>query len=135
MENKSNIQVQKDPKPSNDDDEEDDEEEQGLPYCTVSESAKLHGTISPLPNAGFSNPAPGKSPLTIKSLEIDLSPIASKHLLTVADLASILGISRPTIYRLVEDRKIPFLKLGSLIRFTKANVEQFLNERQINPIL
>ncbi|MBP6859087.1 MAG: helix-turn-helix domain-containing protein [Candidatus Magasanikbacteria bacterium] len=86
----------------------------------------------PMPNVGHEDLTLRKSPLTIKPpLEIDLS---SKQLLTVADLASMLDISRPTIYRLVEDRKIPFLKLGSLIRFTKTNIEQFLNERQVNPI-
>lgn len=92
--------------------------------------------IDILPNTGepiISKPVPRKSPLTIKSSAIDMS--TPEPLLTLPEVASLLQISRSTMYRMVEDRQIPFIKVGSLIRFTKANLEAFLHSRHINPIL
>ncbi|OGF33655.1 hypothetical protein A2223_00060 [Candidatus Falkowbacteria bacterium RIFOXYA2_FULL_35_8] len=45
----------------------------------------------------------------------------------VSDTAEYLSLSKPTLYRLVESRKIPFIKLGKLVRFDIKEVEQWLN--------
>lgn len=99
-----------------------------------------HAKMTPLSNAGLSSLkhlAPGKCTLTIKSPVIDVSarlPVPER-LLTVPDIAALLGVSRTTVYRMVEDRKISFVRVGSLVRFTKTNLEAFLQAGHINSIL
>lgn len=61
--------------------------------------------------------------------------ISNKPFLTPGDLATVLSISRPTIYRLIEQRVIPFYKIGGSLRFKKEDVKAFLDESRVNPIV
>lgn len=47
-------------------------------------------------------------------------------LLTVPELASIIRVSRSSIYRLVEARKIPFIKFGGVVRFLRRDLDAYL---------
>ena len=47
--------------------------------------------------------------------------------MTVPELARFLRVSRTTIYRLIEGRKLPFLKVGGVVRFTHGDITAFLN--------
>jgi excisionase family DNA binding protein len=47
----------------------------------------------------------------------------TQGLLTVMELSSNLGVSPCTVYRWVEGRKIPFIRLGQDIRFRKEDVD------------
>ena len=55
-------------------------------------------------------------------------------LLTPDQLADFLNISKTTIYRLIDSRKIPFYKIGGSIRFDKKDIMNYLQESKINPI-
>ncbi len=57
-----------------------------------------------------------------------------ERLLTIPDIAALLRISRTTVYRLVEARKIPFVRVGGLVRFTKTDIERYLRGSHIDPI-
>ncbi len=97
------------------------------------------GIISVVPIAGIGVRSPrrrsARRPLTIQSPVVDASPSAlAERLLTVPELASLLQISRAGLYRLVEGRRIPFIRLGGLVRFVKADVERFLVEGRNDPI-
>lgn len=50
-------------------------------------------------------------------------------LLTVAQLATELGISKRLVYRLVEQGQLPHLRMGRRIRFVPEVVAAFLKER------
>lgn len=52
--------------------------------------------------------------------------------ITVDELAAMLRISPSWIYKQVAARKIPYTRLGSNLRFSRANVEQLLAERSIS---
>lgn len=128
--NNSNTQPPKD-KDSGGGDGDDGDGDDGFQEREQSDKMAL------LLNAGLPDlrhPVPGSSPLTIKP-RINESPSVSDRLLTVSDIASFLNISRTTLYRLVEDRKIPFVRIGGLIRFTKANLEELLKAGHVNPII
>jgi len=46
---------------------------------------------------------------------------------SVKELSSYLGRSPCTVYRWVEGRKIPFIRLGQDIRFKKEDVDEWLS--------
>ena len=55
-------------------------------------------------------------------------------LLSPYDLADLLHVSRSTVYRLIETRKIPFYKVGGSIRFDEQDVLNYLEENKVEPI-
>ena len=58
----------------------------------------------------------------------------TNKLLTPDQLADFLNISKTTVYRLIDSRKIPFYKIGGSIRFDKKDIMNYLQESKINPI-
>jgi excisionase family DNA binding protein len=52
--------------------------------------------------------------------------------LTPKQVAQIFGVSLCTIYRLMDKRKLPFLKIGTSIRLSKKDVEKFLADNYFN---
>jgi excisionase family DNA binding protein len=55
-------------------------------------------------------------------------------LLTVKDVATVLGVSLATVYRLTLGRKIPFLKVGGQLRFRRLSLDAWARQRE-KPIL
>jgi excisionase family DNA binding protein len=41
-------------------------------------------------------------------------------------MANLLNISRPSVYRLIEKRQIPFYKIGGNLRFKKEDIINYL---------
>lgn len=58
-----------------------------------------------------------------------MTALADGQLLSVADAARILGISRPTAYRLIADRELPAIRLRGTIRVPAAALERWLSEQ------
>ena len=63
------------------------------------------------------------------------SPTNNKSFFTIEDLANIFSVSKPTIYKLVERRVLPFYKIGGSIRFFKSDIEEYLNDVCVIPIV
>ena len=66
-------------------------------------------------------------------MKID-SNTATVNLLNPNELAKLLKISRVSVYRLVEQRKIPFLKINGSLRFDQDDIIAFLKDSRIEPI-
>ena len=49
-----------------------------------------------------------------------------KNLLTVQEVAEMLKISVSTLYRWVNKREIPFVKLGGKLRFNEDEIKTFI---------
>lgn len=49
------------------------------------------------------------------------------RLLTPEELAEYLGISVHTIYQMTSKRRIPYIKVGRLIRFSESEIQQWLD--------
>jgi excisionase family DNA binding protein len=58
-----------------------------------------------------------------------MTPSVSDHLIGVDELARALGISRHTVYSWVAQRRIPFLKVGRLLRFDVRLIDAWLEEQ------
>jgi len=61
----------------------------------------------------------------------------SKHIpqmLTPGELATLLKISRPSVYRLADKRIIPFHKVGGSLRFSEEDIWSFLEQNRFEPV-
>ncbi len=52
-------------------------------------------------------------------------------LLSVNQLADILGLKKITIYEWVRGKKIPFIKLGKRVLFQPSDVEGFIKTNRV----
>jgi excisionase family DNA binding protein len=55
------------------------------------------------------------------------------ELLNVADAARFLAVSPSTLYGWVWQRRIPFVKLGSAVRFDKADLQEYVDRNKVHP--
>ena len=58
-----------------------------------------------------------------------------QKLLTARELAAVLGVSVFTIRKWVCAKAIPFTKLGAACRFNPDDVERWLEDRRVDPIV
>jgi excisionase family DNA binding protein len=56
-----------------------------------------------------------------------------QRMLDVVGLAARLGVTERFVRRLVHERRIPFYKVGALLRFDVADVEQWLATHRVVP--
>lgn len=53
------------------------------------------------------------------------------HLLTIDQLAEQLGITVRHVRRLIAERRVPYLKVGKLVRFDPAEIAGWLDEARV----
>lgn len=77
--------------------------------------------------------APG-SPYGAASIPYSgMSATTTSTLLDIDGLADLLGVSERFVRRLVEERRIPFLKIGKHVRFDRAEVESWIKSSRVEP--
>jgi len=82
-----------------------------------------------------------KSPQSSKALPIlHLNKLingdsSANKLITPKELAEFLGISKSSVYLLVETRRLPFYKVGGNLRFKMSDVEEYLKSVRVEPIV
>jgi excisionase family DNA binding protein len=69
---------------------------------------------------------------TLTRMTIDLS--STIELLTIDEVADFLRVSQMTVRRLQQGRKLPFLKVSGVIRFSKADILEYLGKQRIEAI-
>ena len=55
------------------------------------------------------------------------------RLLTVEEAMQFLQVSKPTIYRLTSQKKIPFYKIGGSVRFSETHLLAWLESKGVMP--
>ena len=68
-----------------------------------------------------------------KSGAIAAQPIVTPDVMTIEELAVYLKLAVATLYRKVQDREIPFTKVGNLLRFTKISIDRWLARNTTTP--
>ena len=53
--------------------------------------------------------------------------------MTIEELATYLKLAIQTLYKKVQDREIPFTKVGNLLRFTKPSIDTWLARNTTTP--
>jgi excisionase family DNA binding protein len=56
---------------------------------------------------------------------------ALPELMTMDQLAERLGVTRRHVRRLVDERRVPFLRVGRFIRFDAAEIADWLNRSRV----
>lgn len=67
--------------------------------------------------------------MTSKPYNVLAELFACTGLLCVPDVARILKRSRPTIYRMVSEHEIPFLRIGGDLRFDPSSLMVWLSKK------
>ena len=49
---------------------------------------------------------------------------------TVAELAELFKVSKDTVYKLCENREIPFIKIKGAIRFRHSTIEKWVTQQE-----
>ena len=58
----------------------------------------------------------------------------AEGLLTIVGVAAKLGVKVKTVYQWVYGRRIPFVKMGRLLRFDSRDIDKWLEEMKIQPV-
>jgi excisionase family DNA binding protein len=56
-----------------------------------------------------------------------LDKLNTNKLITPAELAEILSLSKQSVYRLTENGELPFYKIGGSLRFKAKDINNYLN--------
>ncbi len=59
--------------------------------------------------------------------------LTTMRLLRVKDVAEILACSRSEIYALKDAGKIPFCRIGGMVRFRTEDIDEFIRESLVPP--
>lgn len=59
----------------------------------------------------------------------------TNNLITPEEAASLLRMSKPSVYRLIGKRKIPFYKISGSLRFKTSEIEKYINDARIDSIV
>ena len=54
-----------------------------------------------------------------------------KSLLTTTELVKYLDVSRPTVYTWIKDKAFPHIRLGRLIRYDQATVDEWMAQQTL----
>ncbi|MDP8258979.1 MAG: helix-turn-helix domain-containing protein [Candidatus Aadella gelida] len=55
----------------------------------------------------------------------------NKKFLNIKDLSEYLGVTINTLYAWVNQRKIPYLKMGRLVRFDREKIEEWVESKGV----
>jgi len=57
-----------------------------------------------------------------------------KRFLSIQELAEYLGLSKGTLYIWICRRRIPYLKIGKLVKFDMREIENWLKNKRIEEL-
>ena len=56
-------------------------------------------------------------------------------LISITELAKRLGVSINTLYSWVNQRKIPYVKMGRLLRFDLNDIEKWVTDKKVEVVV
>lgn len=58
----------------------------------------------------------------------------NKRLLTIQEVAAYTGLSTHTLYTMVSQRRVPYVKLGGALRFNPDELDKWIKENSVMPM-
>ena len=58
----------------------------------------------------------------------------TRRLLNIKEVADYTGLSPYTLYTMVSQRRIPFVKLGRLTKFDRYELDRWISRQSVKPI-
>jgi len=56
------------------------------------------------------------------------------HLLTIKAASAYTGLAVDTLYKMVSQRRIPYVKLGGALRFKPEHLDQWIKQNTVMPM-
>ena len=56
-----------------------------------------------------------------------------RRFIGVDELSRYLGVKKSTLYSWVNQRKIPYVKMGGLVKFDLPKIDEWLKKREVKP--
>ena len=63
-----------------------------------------------------------------------LHPKSEKRLLTIREMGELTGLSVSTLYKMANQRRIPYVKVGSRLRFERQLIDNWLQAHTVMPM-
>jgi excisionase family DNA binding protein len=60
--------------------------------------------------------------------------MVSRKFLTVKEVSGYIGIATDTIYTMVSQRRIPYVKVGRLVKFDQSDLDSWLKQHKVMPM-
>ena len=60
--------------------------------------------------------------------------LITRRLLSLDETTEYLGLAQPTLYKMVSQRRIPFIKVGRLVKFDKTLLDAWLKQNTVMPM-
>ena len=60
--------------------------------------------------------------------------VIARRLLDIGEVATYTGLSIHTLYTMVSQRRIPFVKLGSSVKFDRGKVDDWIKHNTVMPM-
>ncbi|MEP7115127.1 MAG: helix-turn-helix domain-containing protein [Ilumatobacteraceae bacterium] len=79
-------------------------------------------------------PRPDRPRITETRRRSGVTPRAHEDLFDIAGLALYLGVGERFVRRLVDQRRIPFLKIGKFVRFQPADVDAWVSRCKVDAV-
>ena len=70
------------------------------------------------------------SPSGSVNAEVEMNEVTSDRWLSVDEIANYLGIKRDTVYKWIERKNMPAHKVGSLWKFRKEEIDEWVRSGQ-----
>ena len=64
--------------------------------------------------------------------EVEQRQVAERRLIDIETVALQLGVCIKTVYGWVNMRRIPFIKVGRLVRFDPSDIEAWISARKVD---
>jgi len=58
----------------------------------------------------------------------------TRRLLNIREVADYTGLSPHTLYQMVSQRRIPFVKMGRLTKFDRDELDRWITRHSVKPI-
>ena len=55
-------------------------------------------------------------------------------LLSVKEVSAITGLAPDTIYKMISQRRIPFVKVGRLVKFKQQAIDEWIEKQSVAPM-
>lgn len=59
---------------------------------------------------------------------------ATEQMVDIAEVAERLGVGERFVRRLVEERRIPYFKIGRHVRFMRDDVDRWISQSRVEPL-
>ena len=57
-----------------------------------------------------------------------------RRLIAIPEAAEYIGLSRHTLYTMVSQRRVPFVKVGSLVKFDVELLDKWIKQNTVMPM-